>query len=656
MKGRFVRQLGVAGIVVMAAAFAGTIGAADATTGKKVMPPLSSPVLRRLLQHPSEMQRLLGRLPPAVPPGTSPTRSPSASHPAGGTWQALNHPLNLVVANPLLLTDGTVIVHDATAADWWRLTPDSNGSYVNGTWSQIASLPSGYAPTWFASQVLPDGRVIINGGEYNFGSAVWTNLGAIYDPIANAWTSVSPPVNWTTIGDAQSTLLANGTYMLANCCQTANGGGLQALWNGGSSWTSTGSGKFDENDEEGWTLLPDGNVLTVDAYVDTGTCGTHSEIYNSATGAWSSAGSTIQQLPDCNSSFPSYEMGPQVLRPDGTVVAFGGTTTGTAHTAIFNASNGSWSAGPNLPILSSVPYTLADAPAALEPSGTILFAASPGNWTSSEEFPTPAHFFEFGPTNAITQVADTADAGSVSSYCVNFLVLPTGQILATDACAADIEIYTPTGTYNSSWAPVVSSVPTSLSAGSSYQLTGVQLNGLSQGAAYGDDAQASTNYPLIRITNNSTGHVFYARTFSHSNSSIAPDQSSATMFTVPSNIEAGSGALVVVANGIPSQPVAVTIGNSTSYTLAVSKLGPGTVTSSPTGIDCGSTCQANFTIGTQVSLFQAPASGWSFLEWDGACAGIGGCVVTMDANENVLATFWTDGGSGPARAATTPGE
>ena len=74
----------------------------------------------------------------------------------------------------------------------------------------------------------------------------------------------------------------------------------QALLNATTlTWTSTGTGKFDVNDEEGWTLLPDGNVLTVDAYVfQYDAAGTNSEIYNTSTGTWSSAGSTVVQLWD----------------------------------------------------------------------------------------------------------------------------------------------------------------------------------------------------------------------------------------------------------------------------------------------------------------------------------------------------------------------
>jgi hypothetical protein len=240
---------------------------------------------------------------------------------------------NASLVQPQLMSDGSVIFNAiCTTGTMYKLVPNNTGSYVNGTWSQIASLPIinslQYNPLWYAQEVLPDGRLILNGGEYNFDTSCnntdsLTTKGAIYDPVANTWTAVAPPSGWTHIGDAQSTVLVNGTYMLANSQSSQ-----MALLNiGNFSWTATGTGKADGNDEEGWTLLPDGTVLTVDA-----SCGDNSERYNPSTGAWSSAGSTIVQLPDC-SGVQSFELGPQVLRPDGTVVAFGGTTTGTAHTA-----------------------------------------------------------------------------------------------------------------------------------------------------------------------------------------------------------------------------------------------------------------------------------------------------------------------------------
>lgn len=111
-------------------------------------------------------------------------------------WTSLNNQptfLSRGAANPILLTDGTVLIQDTGSQDWWRLTPDSSGSYVNGAWTQIASLPAGYSPLYHSSAVLPDGRLIIEGGEYNFFVPTWTDLGAIYDPLANTWTPVNPP-------------------------------------------------------------------------------------------------------------------------------------------------------------------------------------------------------------------------------------------------------------------------------------------------------------------------------------------------------------------------------------------------------------------------------------------------------------------------------
>ena len=100
--------------------------------------------------------------------------------------------------------------------------------------------------------------------------------------------------------------------------------------------------------------------------------------------------------------------------------------------------------------------------------------------------------------------------------------------------------------------------------GSSYLLSGTQLNGLSQGAAYGDDVQGATNYPLVRIVNNATGHVFYARTSGHSTMSIASGQAGSTNFQVAAATETGASTLYVVANGIPSAGTPVTVGSSCS--------------------------------------------------------------------------------------------
>ena len=78
--------------------------------------------------------------------------------------------------------------------------------------------------------------------------------------------------------------------------------------------------------------------------------------------------------------------------------------------------------------------------------------------------------------------------------------------------------------------------------------------------AYGDENQNATNYPLVRITNKATGDVFYARTHDHSTMAVATGSLPvSTNFDVPSTMETGTSTLVVVANGIASNPVTVKI-------------------------------------------------------------------------------------------------
>jgi hypothetical protein len=108
-------------------------------------------------------------------------------------WHALRNQPSFGASIPRLLTDAEVLVQDGnTGSNWWRFTPDQSSSYINGTWKQAAPLPPGYGPSAFGSAVLRDGRVVIEGGEYNFGQAEWTNLGAIYDPTADVWTNLDP--------------------------------------------------------------------------------------------------------------------------------------------------------------------------------------------------------------------------------------------------------------------------------------------------------------------------------------------------------------------------------------------------------------------------------------------------------------------------------
>jgi hypothetical protein len=438
------------------------------------------------------------------------------------------------------LTDGTVLAQSIdNNAQWYKLTPDINGSYVNGTWTQVASLPANYSPLYFAGAVLADGRVVITGGEYNFGEFAFTKQGAIYDPLANTWTNLKPPKGWGFIGDSPSVVLPNGEYVVGEKFKKS----LAALDPTTLEWTELlSAGKNDFNAEEGWTLLPDGSILTIDVKDNP-----KSERYVTTKSAWLNAGSTVVNLQgpqNCcgkcihygkkNKCYdPPGEIGPAILRPDGSVFATGALHDGqsAAHTAIY--SNGAWAAGPDFPNGDQA----ADSFGALLTNGNALIEGDSGT------------LYEY---NGTTFKAEPVNVGGLYT---SLMVLPTGQVLV-----GGFEVYTSSGTYNQSWAPTISSYPSSVTRGSTYQISGTQFNGLSQAAAFGDEEETATNYPLVRITNTSTGHVFYARTHDHSTMGVATgSQTVSTNFDVSTATETGASTLVVVANGIPSQSVAITV-------------------------------------------------------------------------------------------------
>jgi endo-1,4-beta-xylanase len=80
-------------------------------------------------------------------------------------------------------------------------------------------------------------------------------------------------------------------------------------------------------------------------------------------------------------------------------------------------------------------------------------------------------------------------------------------------------------------------------------------------------------------------------------------------------------------------------------TVTKAGTGSGTVTSSPSGINCGGTCSAGFASGATVTLTATPASGSTFAGWSGACSGTGTCTLSMTASRSVTATFSVSSGT-----------
>jgi hypothetical protein len=468
----------------------------------------------------------------------------SAQEPfTAGTWTKTTAAPPSAVAHALLLTDGSVLVNSFFFSNhvdtWYRLVPDSTGSYINGTWSTAGNLPTGYNPLYFGSAVLPSGQVTVMGGEYNNGSGVWTTLGAIYNPATNKWQKLAAPTGWTTVGDAQAIVLPNGHLMQANCCTKDEA--ILTLTGGVATWAATGTGKFDDNDEEGWTMLPGGKILTVDAYVPSGCCKMGYQIYDPATGAWTTpSNNTVVNLVDPS----SLELGPMPLLPSGKVFAAGATT----NNAIYDPVAGTWSSAPKF----GGTLDIADGPGAVLPNGNALFDASPG------VFNTGSKFFEWDGTTMNPTTAP-ANASVDSSYVGNMVVLPTGQVLFTDF-SSTVSIYTPASlTGCTGCAPKINFVKATLTHGTTNnRITGTQFNGVTQGAYYGDDNQSATNFPLIRITD-ASGAVVYCKTHGWLGGVATGSTVVSTLFDIPGTIALGPATLQVVTNGIASTAKSITI-------------------------------------------------------------------------------------------------
>jgi hypothetical protein len=487
-----------------------------------------------------------------------------------GTWTPVaNNPFD-GCTTALLLTDGTVLVEGNTYHQWFKLTPDSAGNYANGSWSQVANCNIG---RWnFASAVLRDGRVFIGGGEYfdnpNNISAP-ENTTEIYDPVANTWT-MGPNGLFGAIGDCGAVELPDGRMFFSTWngpyCQLYNpaDGSLVA----GPNMPSGVSG-----DEESWALLPDGSVLN--AYSPNPL-----ERYLPSSNTWVLTANCPVTLTT------NGEMGPALPLYNGKCLTIGST----GHTALYNVSNNTWQKGPDL----QGGDQDSDAPAVIEPSGKVIIVSSAAN----DEYGV-ANFNEYDPSsNTIARIPGPTYLGR--SDLLRFLCLPNGQILLT-TYGNPMYVYTPDGSPNSGWRPSITSI--SASGGQDFTLTGTQLNGLSLGAAYGDENQMATNYPIVKLVS-SSGQVTYCKTLFPSNMSIASQSASNVTFNVPGSVASGNYTVYVVANSISSNgfawfyPGASTVQN-----------GVYAITAKTTGnvLDCNGCSNAN---GTQVDL-------WSY--WGGSC-------------------------------------
>jgi hypothetical protein len=450
--------------------------------------------------------------------GCAPGPQPPPAPPPLSSWKQISTSTWPVDANWVVMVDGTVLGL-ASGGGVYALAPGADGTFEASSWTTLASMHD--SRLYYGTQVLPDGRVMVVGGEYGTGNG----KGEVYDPVANNWGSQFT----TPAADTETMLLPDGTVYIA---------WGSTVWNPSNNSVTAGasypSGGYDE---ASFVLLPDGSELTVPDNTTTA--------YRSipSTGKFVAAGT----IPAGGLYDGKEEIGPGVLLPNGNVFWLGGNGNTALYTPPTNATDpGSWAAGPSIP----GNMCADDAPAAVLRNGHVLFAAdkcqNPG-WSG------PTQFFDYDPTTNLISSGSAAYSGP--AWHSRMLVLPTGQVLFTTGGAG--YLYT---------APAATTTPPAIQgivpvSADVYQLLGTNLYGMNQGAAYGDDAQMASNYPLVRFE--CGGKVTYARSTGWTPGVVGASTTvETTNFTVPSNVS-GACNLVVVANGVPSAPQPVTVTNGT---------------------------------------------------------------------------------------------
>lgn len=452
-----------------------------------------------------------------------------------GTWTALtNSPANGNNGVMLQLTDGRVLCQNNTGTGWDILTPDPSGSYANGSWSSADDMDS--SRTFYTSQVLQDGRIFVAGGEYGSGG----NEGATYNPLTNLWSSELDFGQF--ISDAISEILSDGSVMFS----PVNGDQRNTIiWYPDNTWIM-GPRTNRSTNEATWIKLEDNSIITIPKNSQL------SERYIPALNQWLNDG----MVPVNMYSPVGSEIGGACLLPDGRAYFIGGSYNTAYYTPTGDTSNGTWAAGPVLPDSQTAP----DAAAAMMRNGHVLLALSPIMYCCNDEgknvFPSPISFYEFDYTSeTYTQV--NAPGGGLTidapAYVGVMLNLPNGQILWGRRNQTQYYVYTPGSAQLAPNRPQIDDIVQHNDG--TFTLIGKRLNGWSEGSTYGDDWQMNTNYPIVRLTNG--GNVYYARTYDWSCIGCVRtgEETVTTEFALPAGLPAGTYSLVVIANGIQSDPV-----------------------------------------------------------------------------------------------------
>jgi hypothetical protein len=402
----------------------------------------------------------------------------------------------------------------------------------------------------------------------------------IYDAALNAWSPSGTKVYPDASDEEGWTRTSEGTIVNYDLFQSIATNGSYAekynpstgMWAGISPSDGTAKGTIPQLSsttlgyELGASLrLQDGRVLEI------GTT-QHNALYNPATNTWAAGPDTTGTLNGIPSPFGSDD-GPAAILPNGHVI-FAADAGASGFTSSGNIAAGS-------AVITGIPSTAIlqvywPVSGAGIPGGAYILSvdsphrvtiSSPATATTSGDaiswggtYSNPAELFEFDPwTSTIIQVTSALPDGNLASegsYPTRMLILPTGQLLFSDS-SSQLWVYTSSGTTSPLLRPLITNI--SYLGNGKFTLSGFQLDGQSAGAAYGDDDQMDSNYPIIRMVN-CIGNVLYARTSNWSKIAVGEGAGLETVdFTLNLGVTPGDYALIVSGAGISSFPTSIHI-------------------------------------------------------------------------------------------------
>jgi hypothetical protein len=404
----------------------------------------------------------------------------------------------------------------------------------------------------------------------------------IYDAASNSWSPSGAKVYPGSTGLPESSdeegwaRTSEGTIITYDLFQSIGTNGSYAekynvksgTWTGISPSDGTASGTIPQlsSPSMGFELGPlvrlqDGRVLAIGATQ-------HTALYNPATNTWAAGPDMSGTLNGISSPFGAddapaailpnghvilaADAGPSGFTSSGNITSGSKVITGIPSTAILQVF---WSVNDGAGVIPFGAYIVSvDSP-------TQVTISSPATATTSGDaiswggvFSNPTELFDFDPqTDSLTQITSALPDSNLpfqGSYPSRMLILPTGQLLFSDA-SSQLWVYTSSGAPDPSLRPLITDVR--YQGDGRFRLTGFQLNGQSAGAAYGDDDQMDSNYPIIRMVN-SSGHVFYARTSDWSKIAVGNAGRETVEFTLNPGVTPGDYALIVSGAGISSLP------------------------------------------------------------------------------------------------------